>query len=115
MKLNYLNGLLWIYRYKKEHKMAEISKKTNEHDFLHIISLINKAKEKALLSVNQELITLYFEVGKYISIKIKKAEWGESVVKELAEYISKKHPNLKGYSDKNLWRMRSFMKLMRIM
>lgn len=93
---------------KKRIEMAGILKKANEDDFLHIISLINKAKEKALLSVNQELITLYFEVGKYISIKIKKAEWGESVVKELSDYISKKYPELKGYSDKNLWRMRQF-------
>lgn len=88
--------------------MVGTLKTSNEKEFLHIISLINRAKEKALFSVNQELITLYWEVGKYISEKIKKAEWGESVVSELAEYISKKHPDLRGYSDKNLWRMRQF-------
>ena len=66
--------------------------KSNEKDFLHILSLINRAKEKALLSVNQELITLYWEVGKYISNKIKKAEWGEGIIDNLAEYISIKNP-----------------------
>src|SRR3989338_6041944 len=89
-------------------EMAEIVKKINEKEFLHIVSLINRAKEKALLSVNVELINLYWNIGDYISNKIKNADWGQSVVKDLADYISKKHPELKGYSDKNLWRMRQF-------
>ena len=64
--------------------MAGIVKKINEKEFLHIVSLINNAKEKALLTVNQELITLYWEVGKYISEKIKKAEWGDGIIDNLA-------------------------------
>ncbi len=34
--------------------------------------------------------------------------WGQSVVKELADYLSTTEPNLKGFSDKNLWRMKQF-------
>ncbi len=79
-----------------------------EKDFFEVISLIQHAKERALLSVNVELIELYWNVGKYISQKIQRAEWGEFVVKELSKFISKNHPELKGYSDKNLWRMRQF-------
>ena len=71
--------------------MAEIVKKINEKEFLHIVSLINRAKEKALLSVNVELINLYWNIGDYISNKIKNADWGQSVVKDLSDYISKKH------------------------
>jgi len=88
--------------------MAEIVKKINEKEFLHIVSLINNAKEKALLTVNQELITLYWEVGKYISEKIKKAEWGDGIIDNLAEYISIKYPEIKGFTRRGLFRMRQF-------
>jgi hypothetical protein len=30
------------------------------------------------------------------------------VVKQLAEYIEKNSPDVKGFSDKNLWRMKQF-------
>jgi predicted nuclease of restriction endonuclease-like (RecB) superfamily len=39
---------------------------------------------------------------------VEQADWGQSVVKELAEYIAQTEPNLKGFSDKNLWRMKQF-------
>ena len=55
-------------------EMAGIVKKINEKEFLHIVSLINRAKEKALLSVNVELINLYWNIGDYISNKIKNAD-----------------------------------------
>lgn len=40
--------------------------------------------------------------------KIESTQWGESVVQELSRYITRKYPELKGYSDKNLWRMKQF-------
>ena len=81
---------------------------SKEKDFLHIISLIKSAKEKALLSVNTELINLYWEVGKYISKKISNSEWGEGVIDNLAVYISKKNPEVKGFTRRGLFRMRQF-------
>jgi|SRR3989338_175682 len=81
---------------------------SKEKDFLPIISLIQKAKQKAFLAVNTQLIDLYQQIGQYISEKIKSTQWGESVVKDLADFISTQHPDLKGYSDKNLWRMKQF-------
>ena len=79
-----------------------------EKDFLQVISLIQTAKQKAFLAVNTALIGLYWNIGEHISKKINSAQWGESVVGELAEFIAKKYPELKGYSDKNLWRMKQF-------
>ena len=43
-----------------------------------------------------------------ISIRVENSEWGKSVVKELANYIQFTEPDLKGFSDKNLWRMKQF-------
>ncbi len=81
---------------------------SKEKDFLSIISLIQKAKQKAFSTINIQLIDLYWNIGQYISEKIKSTQWGESVVKDLANFISKLHPDIKGYSDKNLWRMKQF-------
>jgi len=61
-----------------------------------------------LKSVNTELIGLYWKIGEYISKKIQSAEWGQSIVDQLAEYLQRNEPDLKGFSNKNLWRMRQF-------
>ena len=42
--------------------MREVISEKNKDDFLYIVSLINKSKESALISVNQELINLYWNV-----------------------------------------------------
>ena len=79
-----------------------------EQEFSDIILLIKQSQLNAVKSVNKELIDLYWNVGKYIHERIESSVWGESVVKELADYMSKTEPNLKGFSDKNLWRMKQF-------
>lgn len=52
--------------------------------FTDIINLIKASRANALKTVNAELINLYWNIGEYISVKIQKSEWGQSVVKELA-------------------------------
>ena len=76
--------------------------------FNEVIQLIDKARHAALKSVNSELINLYWKIGEYIHNKLSTSEWGESVVSELASHIQKNYPRYKGYSDKNLWRMKQF-------
>ncbi|MBP6430739.1 MAG: hypothetical protein KA319_03150 [Ferruginibacter sp.] len=68
--------------------------------FADIILLIKQSRINAIKTVKAELITLYWNVGKYISIKIEQSDWGDSVVAELAKYIQKNEPDIKGFSDK---------------
>lgn len=79
-----------------------------EPQFTEIISLIKKSRNNAIKAVNKELIDLYWSIGEYINNRISNAEWGQSVVKQLADYIQRNEPDLKGFSDKNLWRMKQF-------
>lgn len=79
-----------------------------ESQFSNIVQLIWQARNKAIKSVNTELINLYWEIGAHISQKVEASEWGKSVVKELAIFIQQTDPQLKGFSDKNLWRMKQF-------
>ena len=76
--------------------------------FADIIRLIKKSRADAIKSVNAELINLYWSVGEYISNKIEHSEWGNSIVIELSKYIQKTEPEIKGFSDKNIWRMKQF-------
>lgn len=76
--------------------------------FTDIIQLIKQARTNAIKAVNAELINLYWNIGAYISQKLENAEWGDAVVTELAKFIQMQEPDLKGFSNKNLWRMKQF-------
>lgn len=76
--------------------------------FTDIIQLIKQSRANVIRTVNAELINLYWNTGEYISKKLEISEWGDSVVTELAKYIQQNEPEIKGFSDKNIWRMKQF-------
>ena len=79
-----------------------------DRGFVEVRELILNARRKALQAVNTELVALYWQVGEYISRKIASAEWGDGVVDELARYLARTQPSLKGFTRRNLFRMRQF-------
>lgn len=79
-----------------------------DNRFTDIIQLIKQSRTNAIRAVNAELINLYWNIGEYISKKIEQSEWGDSVVTELANFIQDYEPEIKGFSDKNIWRMKQF-------
>jgi len=76
--------------------------------FNEVLALIQRAKQQAMQAVNTQLIELYWQVGAYISRKLEKAEWGDSVVSQLAEHLATTQPGLRGFTRRNLFRMRQF-------
>ncbi|WP_366187533.1 PDDEXK nuclease domain-containing protein [Flavobacterium ovatum] len=79
-----------------------------EPQFSEIITLIKTARYNAFKAVNTELINLYWEIGKYITTRTQNEGWGKATVQQLAQFIQTQEPELKGFSDKNLWRMKQF-------
>jgi predicted nuclease of restriction endonuclease-like (RecB) superfamily len=79
-----------------------------ETAFTEIAHLIQAKRARAFQAVNQALIDLYWEVGRIISGKIAAAEWGEAVVEELARFLKRQEPGLRGFSRRNLYLMRQF-------
>ena len=79
-----------------------------DQDFSEVVQLISVARQHAYQAVNTALIELYWQIGAYISRKIKAAEWGDGVITELARYLAKTQPGLKGFTRPNLFRMRQF-------
>lgn len=76
--------------------------------FSEISLLIAKAKKKTILQVNASLIELYWHIGKCVHQKVITNEWGKSVVVELSKHIQKTEPNIQGFSERNIWRMKQF-------
>jgi predicted nuclease of restriction endonuclease-like (RecB) superfamily len=78
------------------------------HSFAEVAGLIRQARQRAYVAVNTAQIDLYWQVGSYISAKIAAAAWGDGAVDGLAAYLAERHPDLKGFSRPNLFRMRQF-------
>ncbi|MBQ5661075.1 MAG: DUF1016 family protein [Lachnospiraceae bacterium] len=76
--------------------------------FDEVISIIENARNRALKAVNTELIQMYWDVGAYVSRKVKDGGWGKSIVTDFAEFIQKHYPGMKGFSTQNIWRMKQF-------
>lgn len=76
--------------------------------FEEIKSRIRTAQIKATLSINRELIKLYWHIRKSIVERQRKEGWGKSVVERLSKDIQKAFPGIKGFSSQNLWYMRAF-------
>jgi len=91
-----------------------ITKDHSESAFAEVVNLIQSARHKAFQSVNTTLIDLYWHVGEYISRKIENAEWGDGVVEQLAAYLARTQPGLRGFTRPNLFRMRQFYETYRL-
>ena len=76
--------------------------------FAHVVKMIRSAQQNSAVAVNTQLIGLYWQVGAFISQKLERAEWGDSVVEQLAAHIASTLPGLRGFTRRNLFRMRQF-------
>jgi predicted nuclease of restriction endonuclease-like (RecB) superfamily len=77
-------------------------------EFSELLQLILATRQNVFTHANTALIDLYWSIGKIISHKVHSGGWGKGVVAELAAYIAQNAPEVKGFSDKNLWRMKQF-------
>ncbi len=79
-----------------------------EKQFSAIVQLIQQARRNSYKAVNAELINLYWQVGEYINKRVADASWGDKTVDQLAGFIQKNYPDLKGYNRRGLYRMKQF-------
>lgn len=69
---------------------------------------IRTAQIKAALSVNSEMIKLYWEIGRTIVESQHKQGWGARIIDKLSKDLRNAFPNMKGFSISNLKYMRQF-------
>jgi hypothetical protein len=89
-------------------RVTGVPAESDETSFADVVRLIEQARERAYQAVNKELVGLYWQVGKYISGKLESAEWGDGVVDRLAQHLFRTLPGLRGFTRRNLFRMRQF-------
>ncbi|MBE7381263.1 MAG: DUF1016 family protein [Leptolyngbya sp. SIO1E4] len=69
---------------------------------------VRTARVKAALAVNQELVMLYWHIGREILARQLEQGWGAKVIDRLAQDLKREFPDMKGFSRSNLKYMRAF-------
>jgi len=69
---------------------------------------IHAAQQRASLSVNRELVLLYWQIGRDILARQGREGWGAKVIERLAQDLRSAFPEMKGFSPRNLKYMRAF-------
>jgi predicted nuclease of restriction endonuclease-like (RecB) superfamily len=87
----------------------QLSLPENYDDFLsNLKERIRNAQLRAALAVNQELVMLYWQIGREILSKEHSQGWGAKAVDRLAKDLKKAFPEIKGFSVRNLRYMKVF-------
>ena len=69
---------------------------------------IRAAQIKAAITVNPQLITLYWDIGKLIVEKQRASGWGDAVIDQIAGDLSREFKGMKGFSRSNLYTIRQW-------
>ena len=69
---------------------------------------IHSAQQRATLTVNRELVLLYWQIGQDILARQASQGWGAKVIERLAHDLRVAFPDMKGFSPRNLKYMRAF-------
>ena len=80
----------------------------HREEFETVYGIISAHKKRAMNAVHNESLNMLWEVGAYVSDRLKKAAWGDGVVRMLAEYIHTRSPKAKGWSYSTIYRMVRF-------
>ena len=91
--------------------LQNINTEKNNNQFEEIVMIVENAKDRVYRKVNEELILMYQEVGKYISQNTKEASYGSGFVDNVAKFFSSNYPELKGFNRRGLYRMKQFYEL----
>jgi len=77
-------------------------------EFQQVQGIISLHRSRALQTVNNENLLMAWEVGAFVSTRLKNSVWGSKTVKQLSEYLRMQDPTLRGYSSRNIYNMVAF-------
>jgi predicted nuclease of restriction endonuclease-like (RecB) superfamily len=69
---------------------------------------IRTAQVKAALAINQEMVMLYWSIGRDILQRQESEGWGTKVIDRLAKDLKAAFPDMRGFSPRNIRYMRTF-------
>ena len=89
--------------------MSNITKKTELINAVLIIKdAILQSQQRALVTINQELLALYYGIGRFVSMNTRNKNWGKGFIEAISEQLRKELPGLRGFSAASLRKMRTF-------
>ncbi|MBR4064213.1 MAG: DUF1016 family protein [Tidjanibacter sp.] len=89
--------------------MSHITYNTDVSNAVQTIkSVILQSQQRALAAINQEQLTLYYSIGRFISENTRNKNWGSGFIETVSEQLRKEMPGLRGFSVASLRKMRTF-------
>ena len=76
--------------------------------FNQVVGIINYHRQRVSQTIDDESLRMIWEVGAYVSNKLKSSEWGTGVVRQLSEFIRTQDPTIKGWSYRTIYKMVQF-------
>jgi len=76
-----------------------------------IINIISETRKNVFRKVNEELVGLYWKIGKYLSTEIQNKKYGDEFIVSVSKEISENFPGIKGFNRRSLYRMKQFYEL----
>jgi len=73
-----------------------------------IKAAILQSQARAIQMVNQEQLSLYYGIGRYVSEHSRKGYWGTGAIGTISKQLKSELPGLKGFSEENIKLMRRF-------
>ena len=68
------------------------------------------AQKKAIYAANEEMLTMYWDIGKLLSESQKQIGWGNNALERLSKDLKNDYPKVKGFSPRNCRCMIQFYK-----
>lgn len=86
-------------------QIRDINPADIEEQFSYVDSIINGHRTSAIATLNVESLLTAWEVGQYISNRLRSAQWGAKVVSDLADYLKRRNPKRRGFGKRHLYNM----------
>ena len=77
-------------------------------EFQQVQGIISLHRSKVLQTVNNENLLVAWEIGAFVSARLKNSAWGSKTVMQLSEYLRTQDPTLRGYSRRSIYKMVAF-------
>ena len=74
---------------------------------------IQTAQIKAAVTVNQELLRLYWDMAERMVAKQEQTQWGDGFIKQMSIDLHEEFPGMKGFSERNLKYIRQWYQFFR--
>jgi predicted nuclease of restriction endonuclease-like (RecB) superfamily len=75
---------------------------------INLKARIRQSQIRAMIKVNDEMLRLYWDLGRDIVIRQMDAKWGGEFFKHLSKELMKEFPEMKGFSERNLYYIKRF-------